>query len=206
MTLPTRQQAQEMFEEVIRLRNQNAFPFTGTMEQSFRSHCLAVADAAEKIATHCNMNAEKAYVLGLLHDCGRIKDEPNEKVFHGQVGYDYMTDLGYSEIARISITHCFYDVDFDEKGYGYPSVSYTRSRELLKGIEFNDYDRLLHITDMTNDMGKICTLEYRFESVSKRYNIPRDTLRLNLEKLQKIKSYFDAKAGADIYQLLKIQA
>lgn len=205
MTLPNRAQAQEMFEEVIRLRNINPYPFTGNMEHNFRTHCLAVAEAAEKIAFYCGMDAEKAYVLGLLHDCGRIKDEPNEKVFHGQVGYDYMMELGYSEIARISITHCFYDIDFDEKGYGYPPASYPRSRELLKWIEFNDYDRLLHLTDLTNDMGKICTLEYRMESVSKRYNIPLDTLRPHLKKLQEIKAYFDAKAGTDIYQLLGIK-
>ena len=36
-------------------------------------HCLTAAHCAEKIANACgDMDAEKAYILGLLHDIGRI--------------------------------------------------------------------------------------------------------------------------------------
>ena len=35
-------------------------------------HCLTAAHCAEKIANACgDMDAEKAYILGLLHDIGR---------------------------------------------------------------------------------------------------------------------------------------
>ena len=35
-------------------------------------HCLTVAHCAEKIASACgDMDVEKAYILGLLHDIGR---------------------------------------------------------------------------------------------------------------------------------------
>ena len=35
------------------------------------AHSCNVAECAEAIASHCNLNPDKAYVLGLLHDVGR---------------------------------------------------------------------------------------------------------------------------------------
>lgn len=45
-------------------------------------HCLTAAHCAEKIASACgDMDVEKAYILGLLHDIGRK--------FGVKFGYDY---------------------------------------------------------------------------------------------------------------------
>ena len=39
-------------------------------------HCLTAAHCAEKIASACgDMDVEKAYILGLLHDIGRKFDQ-----------------------------------------------------------------------------------------------------------------------------------
>lgn len=68
-------------------------------------HSRNVAMCAVRIAEACGMNAEKAYVLGLLHDIGRkfgIKH-----LAHVWDGYHYMLSLGYSDAARICLTHSF---------------------------------------------------------------------------------------------------
>ena len=44
-------------------------------------HCLTAAHCAEKIASACgDMDVEKAYILGLLHDIGRKFDVTDEKL------------------------------------------------------------------------------------------------------------------------------
>lgn len=204
-SLPNREQAQKLFEQVIAIRNQQQYPFTGTMEASFRAHCLDVARIAETIAEYCpHLDPDQAYVMGLLHDCGRIKDEINLKLFHGLVGYDYMTDLGYPQLARISLTHCFYCQDFDFSNYPQPKEQLLRCKELLKDIEFDDYDRLIQLADMMNDMGNICTIESRFQSISERYQIPYEKLDWAIRKLTEIKHHFDKLCDKDVYELLNI--
>lgn len=199
-----KEQAKLEFENIIKLRNSSLFPFTEEQEKTFRVHCLVVADFAEKVAANIfGMDAEKAYVLGLLHDCGRIKDEKAENVFHGLVGYKYMMQKNQPEIARISLTHSFYEKDFNLETYPQNKESLLFCKDLLKNIEYNDYDLLIQLSDMTNDVGRNCTIEYRFDSISKRYNVPHEKLEPIIEKMNQIKHYFDRKANNDIYKFIE---
>lgn len=61
-------------------------------------HCLTAAHCAEKIASACgDMDVEKAYILGLLHDIGR-----KFGVRHlGQV-YDAFSSVNF----KFFISHC----------------------------------------------------------------------------------------------------
>ena len=62
-------------------------------------HCMYVASAAENIAKHCeDMNSEKAYVLGLLHDIGRRNGI--YAVRHMIEGYDFCMSKGWDEAAE----------------------------------------------------------------------------------------------------------
>ena len=53
----------------------------------FHNHVYGVALMAEKIAEKLGLDSEKAYILGLMHDCGKIY-EMYEKRFHGVIGYE----------------------------------------------------------------------------------------------------------------------
>lgn len=67
-------------------------------------HCLTAAHCAEKIASACgDMDVEKAYILGLLHDIGRKFGVRH--LGHVYDGYVYMKSLGYDEAAKICLTH-----------------------------------------------------------------------------------------------------
>ena len=55
-------------------------------------HCLTAAHCAEKIASACgDMDSEKAYILGLLHDIGRKFG--TRHLGHVSDGYTYMKSL-----------------------------------------------------------------------------------------------------------------
>ena len=199
-----KEQANIEFENIINLRNSSLSPFTEEQEKTFRAHCLAVAGFAEKVAANISgMDAEKAYVLGLLHDCGRIKDEKAENVFHGLVGYKYMMQKSQPEIARISLTHSFYEKDFNLETYPQNKDDLLFCKDLLKNLEYNDYDLLIQLSDMTNDVGRNCTIEYRFDSISKRYKVPFEKLQPIIDKMNQIKYYFDKKANNNIYKFIE---
>ena len=76
-------------------------------------HCLTAAHCAEKIASACgDMDVEKAYILGLLHDIGRKFGVRH--LGHVSDGYTYMMCLGYDEAAKICLTHSFNNHTVDE--------------------------------------------------------------------------------------------
>ena len=67
---PNREQALKIWEAGIIYRLSRPYGFT--FENEYRFHTMGVASAAEKIARHVpNMDPEKAFVLGLLHDYGK---------------------------------------------------------------------------------------------------------------------------------------
>ena len=201
--LPTPTEAEILFEVIISIRNMTTYPFTPLQESTFRAHCQAVAAIARKLAGFIpDMDPDKAYALGLLHDCGRQRDEINEKAFHAVTGYDYMMTLGFPQIARISVTHCFFEKEFCCQNYPQPPEQLSFCRELLSTVEYDNYDRLIQMADMLNVGGCPCTLEQRFQDIAKRYQVPyhqMDTERLVLEQ---IKQKFDNLCGQDIYKLI----
>ena len=200
---PSRQQADKIFETVIQKRNATKYPFKPIWEAEFRKHCYAVACIAEKIAAFCpDLDTEKAYVLGLLHDSGRCIDEFAEHRFHANVGYEWMMSLGYDDVARICITHSFYDKNFDIKSFTQPYEDLLQCQAYLKNVTYNDYDLLLQLADVLNDKGTTCSIEYRFASLARRYNNPN--LLIYVKHLCRIKSYFEHICGRDIYNLIGV--
>ena len=93
--LPTREEAMALIRDGL---SNNPGPWG--------KHSLTAAHCAEKIAAACGgMDAEKAYVLGLLHDIGRKFGVRH--LGHVYDGYVYMKSLGYDEVAKICLTHSF---------------------------------------------------------------------------------------------------
>lgn len=203
--LPTPTEAEILFEVIISIRNMTEHPFTGDMETTFRAHCTAVADIAATIAAATpDMDPERACVLGLLHDCGRIRDEYAEPCFHGWVGAEFMKELNYPDLARISVTHSFYEQNFDTGAYPQNRTDILKCRNYLQTITFNDEDRLIQLCDMLNNLGKTCTIEQRMADVSRRYHVSEERVQVLMKLLQKIKGYFDGRCGIDIYDMLDL--
>lgn len=73
---------------------------------TYENHVYGTAKIAQLIAAELgNIDPDKAFVMGLLHDICRIQEE-REKRFHGILGYEklYKKD---KDVARTCLLHMF---------------------------------------------------------------------------------------------------
>ncbi len=185
---PTREEAERLVREGER-RNPG----------SWGDHCRVAARCAEKIAASVGMDPEKAYILGLLHDIGRtfgVFHMPH--IYHG---YHYMMELGYSEAARICLTHSFSTPDF--RSYiGNYDVTPEQKEELLKllqTVQYDDYDRLIQLCDCLAGPGVVMDLEKRMLDVKNRYG---EYPQIKWDNNLALRAYFENKAGKDLYEIV----
>lgn len=163
-------------------------------------HCRIAADCAEKIANACSMNSEKAYILGFLHDIGRkflVRD-----LGHIYYGYQYMTRLGYTNVAKICLTHSFPNKDLNLYigKLDIPQEEVNAVEKLLQEIIFDDYDKLIQLCDALAGSDKVLDIEERMADVKQRYgNYPQEQWNKNIE----LKQYFEEKCGKNIYDIVK---
>ena len=69
-------------------------------------HSKYVALACQNIASRCpDMDADMAYIYGMLHDVGRYVGVSSEK--HLIDGYRYCMEQGWKKAAQICISHAF---------------------------------------------------------------------------------------------------
>ena len=142
------------------------------------------------------MDAEKAYVLGLLHDIGRKFGVRH--LGHISDGYTYMMCLGYDEVAKICLTHSFNNHTVDEY-IGKIDVS-EEEMEMIKTelarTVYDDYDRLIQLCDSLAGAEGVLDIEDRMNDVKKRYGFyPQKKWDSNM----RLKRYFEEKMKKDIY-------
>lgn len=160
-------------------------------------HSLTAAHCAEKIAAACgDIDEEKAYVLGLLHDIGRKFGVRH--LGHVSDGYRFMMSLGYDEAAKICLTHSFNNHTVDEY-IGKLDVSEEEMKmiktELARTV-YDDYDRLIQLCDSLAGAEGVLDIEDRMNDVKKRYgSYPQDKWDSNM----RLKRYFEEKMKKDIY-------
>ena len=163
------------------------------------NHSRTAAHCAEAIAAKCpGMDADKAYILGLLHDIGRRFGVRH--LGHVSDGYSYMMSLGYPDVARICLTHSFHDLSLDYY-IGKRDVSDEELKlieDALSQIRPDDYDRLIQLCDALAGAEGVLDIEERMSDVKRRYGFyPQKKWDANLA----LKTCFEQKAGEDIYIL-----
>ena len=129
-------------------------------------HIHNVAKITEAIAKNTDgiLNPDTAYVLGLIHDIGRIKDETVTGIPHCVEGYRYLNEVGFQGVAPISITHCFRNKNFQTSDYPtYCPKLLGKVKEYLDTIEYNDYDRIVQIADMFSRGKEILSIRERLD-------------------------------------------
>lgn len=165
-------------------------------------HSRNVAEAARCIAAACaGMDAEKAYVCGLLHDIGRRTGVA--AVRHIIDGYDYAMAQGWDEVARICLTHSFpvKDIEADIGKKDITAAQYAFIRDYLDSLEYDDYDKLIILCDALADANGFCILEKRFVDTTRRYGVyPFTVDRWNATFAYQ--KYIEARLGGSIYGLL----
>ena len=184
--LPTRERAEELLREAEQC---NPGPWG--------DHSRTAAHCAERIARACgDLDPDKAYILGLLHDIGRKFGVRH--LGHVSDGYSYMMSMGFDEAARICLTHSFNNQTLDD----YIGKFDTTSEELelirnaLNSIIMDEYDRLIQLCDSLAGAEGVLNMEERMEDVKRRYgSYSQEKWDRNLE----LKGHFEAKMGKDIY-------
>lgn len=187
--LPSREEAEKLLREAERC---NPGPWG--------NHSRVTAHCAEKIAMACaDMDYEKAYVLGILHDIGRKFGVRH--LGHVSDGYSYMMELGYDEAAKICLTHSFNNQTVDQ----YIGKFDVSDEELhliqttLKEVEMDDYDRLIQLCDALAGADGVLDIEERMLDVKNRYGFyPQEKWDSNVY----LKQYFEKKTGRDIYNIV----
>ena len=162
-------------------------------------HSRVTAKCAETIAAACgDMDPEKAYVLGLLHDIGRRFGVKH--LGHVYDGYMYMLRLGYEQVARICLTHSFtiqrlqdYIGNFDVTPEQQEVIA-----QALAQCHYDDYDRLIQLCDALSLPVGAVAIEERMGDVKRRYgHYPQDKWNKNME----LKDYFSNKAKRGMEEL-----
>ena len=165
-------------------------------------HSKNVAKAASLIAEHCEgLDSEKAFVCGMLHDIGRRTGIA--AVRHIIDGYDYAMSKGWDDAARICLTHSFpvKDIGADIGKKDITDRQYDFIRDYLNNLDYDDYDKLIILSDALADANGFCILEKRFIDTTRRYGIyPFSIERWN--KTYEYKDYFEKMTGRSIYMLL----
>ena len=188
--LPTREEAERLLKEAEAC---NPGPWG--------DHSRTAAHCAEKIAKACgDMDPEKAYICGLLHDIGRKFGVRH--MGHVSDGYSYMMSLGYDEAARICLTHSFKNKRIDD----YVGKIDTTEEELkmivdiLKELEMDDYDLLIQLCDAIAGAEGVMNIEDRMNDVKRRYGHYSQT---KWDSNLALKKSFEDRMGQDIYTVVE---
>lgn len=164
-------------------------------------HSENVGIAAKNIAHLIpELDEEKDYIVGLLHDIGRRVGIVNipKHVFEG---YKYCMEKGWEDVARVCMTHSYVLM---QKEFNYEPAS-VEEKEIKQFIlncgEADDYDKLIQMCDaLATDYGFVI-LEKRFVDVTRRYGIMEDYIR-GWDVTFHIKESFEERMGCSIYDVL----
>lgn len=188
--LPTREEAERLLEEA---ETCNPGPWG--------NHSRVAARCAEQIAKACkDLDPDKAYIVGLLHDIGRKFGVRH--LGHVSDGYSYMMSLGYDEAARVCLTHSFHDQTLDL----YVGKFDTTEEELkliqdgLRAVVPDEYDRLIQLCDSIAGPEGVVRMEDRMNDVKRRYGAyPQEKWDCNVA----LKRYFEEKVGKELYAVVE---
>ena len=157
--LPTREEAERILAEAGKY---NPGPWV--------NHSRVAAHCAEKIAEKCeDIDPEKAYIVGLLHDIGRKFG--TRHLGHVSDGYTYMMSLGYDEVARVCLTHSFNDQVMEDYigKKDTTDAEYEQIQNALHEISMDEYDRLIQLCDAIAGADGVLDITERMADVRRRY-------------------------------------
>ena len=165
-------------------------------------HSRHVAEAARGLAIALgDMDPERMYVCGLLHDIGRRCGRT--KMRHIIDGYRYLTDLGYEEPARICLTHSF-PIQNTNAIFGEWDCTPEERAEvdrMVDGFTYTTVDELFQLCDALALPSGCVLLEKRMMDVALRHG----TNDWTVEKWKatfRIQRKFEERLGRSIYEHL----
>ena len=165
----------------------------------WKQHSLNVARAAERIAAAAGLDAERAFVLGALHDIGRYVGRCSAR--HIITGARLMREKGYDAAARICLTHSFPDKNLDNHlGWDVSAEDRAEVQAFIDAAVYDDYDRLIQLCDALAMSGGVVLMEKRLVDVGLRYGL-RPGIEEKMRAFIAIQRDFEARIGGSLYAL-----
>ena len=165
-------------------------------------HSYHVAQAAELLAQrHSQLDPERTYLAGLLHDIGRYDGVMDLR--HIVTGYHLLHRSGYAGLARVCLTHSFPLQNILSAGGNWDGTDaeLAFTEHYLAGIEYDAYDRLIQLCDALALPTGFCLIEKCLVDVALRRGINPYTVakwRVTFAIQQEI----ETAIGQSIYQVL----
>lgn len=191
MNIPTHQQAEDYLSGADVL---NPGPWV--------DHSIQTAQAAQRIAAaHPDLDPERAYILGLLHDIGRREGVHGMR--HVVDGYNFLISEGYPDAARICMTHSYPIPDVDAGSSAWDGTPEERQlvANFLAKIEYTSYDWLIQLCDALCLPGGPVLMDKRLLDVTLRYG-PNEFTTRKWQAFFDIQAEFEYAIGGSIYSLL----
>ena len=176
-------------------------------KSAFLSHSLEEARLCSLMAKKANLDTDKAFKIGLLHDYGRKYDHGG---LHITKGFEELFSLGYISESLGCLTHSFLNGDYfacynssdkyavdNDLNIIYIDNSIKENdiyRFLLK-YTYTDYDRILNIADLMASANGVVTLEERIIDIEKRRKMKENQKRLFFKKLSETIYWYLNKIG-----------
>ncbi len=181
----------------------------GFMERAARAnpgpwvaHSVHTGKAAHAMASHCpGMDADAAYILAYLHDIGRQVGVTSMR--HAIDGYNFLSEQGYHDAARICITHSFpyQDIRAISGKWDCSADEFDFVQRYLNQVQFDAYDRLVQLCDALALPTGICLLEKRMVDVVLRHGVNEYVIP-KWHSTFGIKADFERQMGYSIYSVL----
>ncbi len=163
-------------------------------------HSENVGIAARNIASKIpEMDSEKAYIVGLLHDIGRRVGVVNIPK-HVYEGYLFCLEHNWDEVAQVCMTHSY---PLMEKEFAFEPKDFEvqEIKKFILNCKADDYDLLIQLCDSVAVDYGFCILEKRFIDVARRYGVLKNSVE-RWNTTFAIKEYFESKMGCSIYDVL----
>lgn len=165
-------------------------------------HSLAVGTAAERVAALVDgLDAERAFVLGALHDIGRRFGEMGMN--HVILGYRFLLAQGDTEAAEICLTHSFpvQEITAVNGGWDLAAEDYAFLDSFLQTRTYTLYDRLIQLCDAMATGDGIVAIERRMMDIMLRYGIDETSLP-RWRTLFAMKEAFERRMGCSVESVL----
>ena len=86
----------------------------------------------------------------------------------------------------------------------YKRQDLTECKKLLKDLDYDDYDKLIQLSDMMVSVVGFKTLKERMRFIQNKYQLCCLTVKKKYRQVLKLKEYFDKRCKCDIYKLLGV--
>ena len=208
----TQEQAVKLIEEQLKI---GGFDCTSEKVQGYLSHLQRTAQLAQKVAIELNekdpqqqIDVERIYVAGLLHDIGRLPEKRGNERFHGLLGYEILKERD-DLAARTALTHMlrWNFIPPFEKCEEYAVLlhgkreDYDQVVQLMNSQERTNADLLIQLADALNNRGGYVTVPNRVEDYQKRHQAHLCSYHNHLCGL--LVEYFNAKLGHSVYDFFE---